>query len=435
MENFENKSFKILIVDDIYKNIQLLGNILVNVNYDISYATSGEEALEIIKNNNFDLILLDIMMPGMNGFSVCENLKTNTSTKEIPIIFITAKNDSLSISKAFQLGGNDYITKPFDSNELLARVKTQIELRHKTLQLQKINYLLEEKVNIRTQQLTNANKRLSKLDKAKNDFLILINHELRTPLNGIRGFTYLLKENFCIPQIAILISDLEKMVFQHFECNFEIPENLFRIKKQFDNVNEKIKKSNKNQYLDYIHESTEKLIKLSELILLITTLRADAYKINVEKFNVPNFLFRIIENNKINAEEKNITIKTEIENPDLEIKIDPNLFTKCLNIILDNAIRYSPKNENIIIRVCEENKCVKIEIEDNGNGFSEDILNQIFDFFISDEIQHHTEGFGLGLAIAKLIMDTFEGEISVKNKKEKGAIVSLFLKSEKTSNS
>ncbi len=119
----------ILIVDDVPKNIQMAMNILKNEGYKMLFAQSGKKAFEIIKANDIDLILLGVMMPELNGFEVCQILKKDENIKNIHIIFLTAKHDENSISKSFELGAVDYITKPFFSNELQARVKTHLELK------------------------------------------------------------------------------------------------------------------------------------------------------------------------------------------------------------------------------------------------------------------------------------------------------------------
>ncbi len=124
----------ILIVDDIPKNIELAANILQAKNYNITFATSGETALEKVKSINFDLILLDVMMPGMDGFEVCKRLKSDPETKEIPVIFLTAKSETENVVQGFELGAVDYVTKPFSTEELLARVKTHINIRKKYLE-------------------------------------------------------------------------------------------------------------------------------------------------------------------------------------------------------------------------------------------------------------------------------------------------------------
>jgi phosphoserine phosphatase RsbU/P len=133
----EPKVYEVLIVDDISENLQLLGSILSASGYDVSFANSGMQALEAIDYAAPDLILLDISMPVMNGFEVCERIKANPLTAEIPVIFLTAMTNSENIVKGFRKGGVDYITKPFNSEELLARVKTHIELKEKKEQIKK----------------------------------------------------------------------------------------------------------------------------------------------------------------------------------------------------------------------------------------------------------------------------------------------------------
>ncbi len=132
MENYENATSDnalILVVDDNLQNIEVLGSVLQDEKYNVAFATSGSQALDFLKEELPDLILLDIMMPGMNGFEVCEIIKNNAVYKEIPIIFLTAKGETDDIVKGFELGAADYITKPFSSRELLARTKTHIDAK------------------------------------------------------------------------------------------------------------------------------------------------------------------------------------------------------------------------------------------------------------------------------------------------------------------
>ncbi|MCK4819491.1 response regulator, partial [bacterium] len=129
MKIHDPSEFSILIVDDIPKNLQVLGNILSHEGYKFEFSTDGKKALDWTKNKNFDLILLDVMMPEMSGFEVCERLKANPETSDIPIIFLTARTDTESIVKGFNLGAVDYITKPFNESELLSRVSTQVTLK------------------------------------------------------------------------------------------------------------------------------------------------------------------------------------------------------------------------------------------------------------------------------------------------------------------
>lgn len=139
------KTPKILVVDDILKNIQILGNILTKNGYEIEFATNGEEALQWAYNEKFCLILLDIMMPGMDGYQVCQELKQKDETKDIPVIFLTAKTETDNIVKGFELGAVDYITKPFNREELLVRVKNHVELQRSREELKAKNKELFKK--------------------------------------------------------------------------------------------------------------------------------------------------------------------------------------------------------------------------------------------------------------------------------------------------
>lgn len=161
----------VLIVDDTPKNIQVLGNILYDKGYSVSMATSGMEALKSVKNKIPDLILLDIQMPEMNGFEVCTILKSDSKTKDIPVIFITAATESEKVLEGFELGAVDYIVKPFNIGELTARVATHIELK-----------LTREK--------------LIEINATKDKFFSIISHDLRNPFDGLQKVSENLLKNF-----------------------------------------------------------------------------------------------------------------------------------------------------------------------------------------------------------------------------------------------
>lgn len=153
----EKNSFpKVLVVDDLPSNLQIVVNVLNGLDIDLFYATNGVDAIETAVREVPDLLLLDIMMPGMDGYEVCRSLRQNPKTSDIPIVFITARNDEEGIIQGFESGGNDYVTKPFNPLELKARVLTQLELRAATKSLKALN--------------AEMNKEIGRLRKTIQDF-------------------------------------------------------------------------------------------------------------------------------------------------------------------------------------------------------------------------------------------------------------------------
>ena len=160
--------YNILIVDDVLDNIQVAMNILKEDSYNFSYAKNGEDALNLLKNNNFDLILLDIMMPGIDGYEVCSRMQKDPRLSDIPVIFLTAKADIDSMTRGFKVGGLDYITKPFHANELLARVKTHLEL-YKAKQILKDNNL-----SLHTKLVMEEKRIFSELEKSQKEMIFVL---------------------------------------------------------------------------------------------------------------------------------------------------------------------------------------------------------------------------------------------------------------------
>ncbi len=151
----------ILVIDDAIDNLQLFGKLLMPLNVDISFASSARKALDILESLSPDLIFLDIIMPEIDGFELCEIIKKKESTKDIPIIFLSAKDNIEDITKGFTLGARDYITKPFMKEELVARVSTQLDIRTKELKLQELNMNLETMVDNRTAELLRKREKLA----------------------------------------------------------------------------------------------------------------------------------------------------------------------------------------------------------------------------------------------------------------------------------
>ncbi len=192
--------FNVLIVDDLAKNIQVVANILQQENYQMAFALDGGSALENARSKHYDLILLDVMMPEMDGFEVCRQLKAHPATRDVPVIFLTAKTDNESMLKGFELGAVDYVTKPFNAAELLARVRTHLRLRASEQQLRELN----------------ANK---------DRFLSIISHDLRTPFGVLLNLSRTLIQQFEVYSSEELI-DYLKMLNNSAEQFYKMLENL-----------------------------------------------------------------------------------------------------------------------------------------------------------------------------------------------------------------
>ncbi|MDD2411379.1 MAG: hybrid sensor histidine kinase/response regulator [Bacteroidales bacterium] len=377
---------KILLVDDIPQNIQVLGGFLSDLKYHLSYATSAMEALRLVKSNQYDLILLDIMMPDMDGFTLCHELKGINDVSEVPIIFISARTDQDSILKGFQMGGVDYITKPFNSHELIARVKTHIELRNQKRMLQQVNNRLEGMVDTRTEELRKANNKLMKLDDAKNDFLQLISHELRTPLNNIT-----------------LLLDVLKLKL----------------------VDEKY-----NNYFIRIEDSMRRLIEFSELALLITTMSASVNKqLNWNRIIAKDLMDNILQKNASFIAEKDIKVYNTLEVSNLSFMGEYFLIEKSFDIVVNNAVKYSEYGGSVYIIAEKIDSFIVFRIKDEGCGFDESSMESFFTAFSVAQIDHHQQGFGLSLRLLNMIVEAHFGKVEIQNNPDgKGATVSIFLR-------
>ncbi len=199
----------ILLVDDVPKNLSLLANILRNENYDIAVATSGHQALEVAKATQPDLVLLDIMMPEMDGYEVCRQMKKNPRTQEARIIFLTARNEADDLVKGFEIGAVDYITKPFSGTELTVRVRTHLELKQSRDELERVNGELQQK-NDKLERAYEKLKEISQTDMLtrlsnRRDMIEKLQLEVSRFNRNKKGFT-------------VIISDIDN--FKHINDNY-----------------------------------------------------------------------------------------------------------------------------------------------------------------------------------------------------------------------
>ena len=383
----ESASNSILIVDDNPFNLQLLGKLLKGYNYEIEFAMNGEAALEWLNTLKFDLILLDINMPGMNGFEVCSKIRSNPMFNNMPVIFLSAETERDSILKGFELGAQDYLAKPFDSRELLVRVRTHLVLKDSLEKLEKLNKSLEEKVLERTQQLKDANDKLEitnikllDLDRAKSEFLNLISHEIRTPLNGIIGPIELLKESLSAKEISELVEILDS--------------------------------------------SVKRLEGFALDALLITRLKTKQLEIRKDSFDITELINEVLDQAKEKILSGNIKINQKDKISDGLITGEVELVKKCIGNILDNAIIFSPKKSIIEINTYNDKQEIICEIKDSGRGFAPGAIDHVFELFTAgDACKDNCTG--MGLPIAKMIMEAHNGRIIIGNNQESGACVKL----------
>lgn len=365
-----NKETLILLVDDQIENLQILGNILNINNYKRALATNGVEALEIAEKTIPDLILLDIMMPNMDGFEVCQKLKENPKTKDIPVVFLTAKSQTIDIVKGFKLGGVDYVTKPFKHEELLIRIKTHIQLK------QSQDIILRQ------------NEELNKVNHEKDEILSIAAHDLKNPVQVIIGFAKILGEN-----TANLGSD-------------EIKE-----------------------FAGDIRSSGESMFKIISDLLDINKAEQGNLDLSIDKFNLDELIESIIEKERITGRAKNIKIHFKDEVEEFPIEADAQKVTQILDNLISNAIKFSPFDKSIYIKsqkikktdTCEQ--AYRVSIIDEGPGISEEDQEKLFIKFarLSNRPTNNESSTRLGLSIVKKFVDILHGRVWCESVPGKGS--------------
>jgi two-component system, sensor histidine kinase and response regulator len=377
----------ILIVDDNPQNLQVLGKQLQEKKYEIEFAVNGPAALDWINIKKFDLILLDINMPGMSGFEVCKKIRLNPELNNVPIIFLSADTDRESILWGFEMGAQDYITKPFDSRELIVRVKTHISLKETLEKLENLNRSLEEKVLERTNQLKEANEmleatnlKLIDLDKAKSEFLNLISHEIRTPLNGILGPLEMLKGPVYASEIGSLIEMLDG--------------------------------------------SVRRLERFSLDALLITRLKTKGSEIKRESISLSKLFNEVVNENSEKIQSKNISINRKFDLKHDFVLGETDLIKKSILNILDNSIFFSPQKGSIDVTIYLDGSFNILEVRDHGEGFTSRTKEHLSELFtLADKYRDNSKG--IGLPIVKMIMEAHGGDVILENHARGGALVKL----------
>ena len=370
----------ILIVDDSLGNIKILADMLKGKNYQLQVARDGAAALKVAAQRVPDLILLDVVMPELDGYEVCRRLKRQPETEETPIIFISALSDVDDKMKGFEAGGADFITKPFQRAEVFARVKTHLKLKYAQEELKQRREHSEKWVQERTEELTAAKEMAEALNLAKSEFLANMSHEIRTPLHGILNYS-----DFGIKNI------------------------------------EKATRDKLLTYFKQIGVCGERLMQLLASILELASLETGRVKYSKKSYNVLPIINSVIADLYSEVRAKQLSV--ELTEPQSEAKIfcDQMKIREVFHQLLSNTVQFSSEGKKITIRVQEGHiettgnpkvPAIKIFFIDQGIGIPQAEYRNIFDSFIqSSKTKTGAGGKGIGLAICRKIIEAHQGDI------------------------
>lgn len=374
----------ILVVDDTPANLRLLNDLLTKQGYIVRPVPDGRLAISSAKASAPDLVLLDIRMAGMSGYEVCQELKAEELTREIPIIFISALHDMLDKVKAFELGGVDYITKPFQPEEVLARVKTHLTIRKLQKGLQEKNEQLLEEIAERTrteEALKASEQQLRKSNASKDKFISIIVHDLRGPLSSLNDLTRFTSENI----ETYTLQQLKEII--HLQC-----------------------------------DTTENLSKLLENLLAWSRLQRNMFELLPQEMDLKQLLNRSLALLKTQAEQKRIAVKSSVQDL-VMIYADFNMIDTVIRNLISNALKFTHPGGNIEITVRQDQQYVEVSVTDSGIGIESQHLPKLFDL----EAKYkrlgtaHEKGTGLGLILCKEFVERNGGQIWVQSEPDKGS--------------
>ena len=364
----------VLVVDDNPRNVQVLGSILIKNRLNPAAAKNGAQALKFVKKKKPDLILLDIMMPEMDGFEVCKRLKQDEATKEIPIIFMTAKSEKEDIVKGLKLGAVDYVTKPFNTDELMARVNTHLELKaaKDTIILQK--------------------EKLKQANAAKDKFFSIISHDLKNLFN-------------------VLLNYSELLTMQKEYLNAEQKEKCIK---------------------HILHSSTQGYGLLKNLLEWSTSQTSSIVSKPIV-LNLKSLVAENIEFSSSNANAKSITLSSSIAET-TTVFADKHMLNTIIRNLLSNAIKFTETEGKVEIFSEEKDTKVEIVIADTGVGMTPQNIEKLFRI----DVNHTTigtskeTGSGLGLNLCKEFVEKNGGTIRAESELGKGSRFYICLPSQDT---